>query len=71
MYLESRIKAYLCEQFLSEVLTEQTFTDYKTGLIAGKKKGWRDIIEEAEYHFYSMKAPTMQQDGRVQWDRND
>ncbi len=48
---------------MSEIFTESTFNDYKAGLLARKKKGFKDMIEESEYLFNNLKAFSMDVSG--------
>ena len=63
--LEQRILKYVKEQFLESVLTEETFEDYRSGLVARKSKGFRDMNEESEYLFNNLGLFTQDPAGRV------
>lgn len=55
--------------FPESVLTEQIFNDYLKGVLARKKKGWRDMNEESEYLFNNMKTFTLEPQVSIKWDR--
>ena len=63
--LEERILKYVREQFLESVFTEETFDDYRSGLVARKKKGFRDMNEESEYLYNSMGLLTQDPNSSV------
>ena len=70
MTLEARILKFVQESFVAEMFTEQTFSDYKQGLVARKKKGFRDMNEEAEYLVNSLRQFALEK-APVPWERLD
>lgn len=54
--LEARILEYVRKNFVESVFTRETFDDYKSGLVGRKKKGFRDMNEEAEYFYNNMSC---------------
>ena len=70
VFLQERIFSFT-KEFSEQFLTEQTFKDYKIGLISSKRKGFKDMFEESEYIVSSLKSFSTDRPLEVQWDRID